>query len=119
MQVNALNAAYTGSQRQSSDLLFRHHEDRKRDFEEFLPPPSNKGAAMLPSQEELEAALRRTIARMEVLLGPEIAESLVTENGTVDVVRLAQVMNASERPYYANSGQAADVNAPQMVNLIA
>lgn len=118
MQVTALTSTYTGSQRQQNDLLFGDKNAKKRDFEDFLYAPSKAGAAMEPTPEELEDALERTIARMETLLGVEVAESVVTENGSVDLVRLAQVMNAAERPY-ANSGQNTYVNAPQMVNLIA
>lgn len=117
MQVTALTSTYTGSQRQQNDLLFSDN-GKKRNFEDYLFSPSKAGAAMEPTPEEMEDALERTIARMETLLGAEVAESVVTESGSVDLVRLAQVMNAAERPY-ANSGQLTYVNAPQMVNLIA
>lgn len=117
MQVTALTSTYTGSQRQQNDLLFSDN-GKKRNFEDYLFSPSKAGAAMEPTPEEMDAALERTIARMEILLGAEVAESVVTENGSVDLVRLAQVMNAAERPY-TNSSQNTYVNAPQMVNLIA
>lgn len=115
MQVSAITAAFTGSQRQSptSEYLGQRQPEQK-DFEEFL------FSSDIPniSNEDVDAALERALDRVELLVGPELADSVVNDDGSINITRFAQVMASAEQPYGTNS-RATLANTPQMVNLTA
>lgn len=118
MQVSAITSAYTGSQRQTQNQLFGGKNPEGKNFEDYLYPPSNSGAAMEMSDAELDAAIERAMTRIETLVGEDVAEDIINDNGSINLARFAQVMSATDSPY-TNGNPATFVNAPQMVNLIA
>lgn len=117
MQVSAINAAYSGTQRQMQHDASGHKEAKVLSFEEHLAATRNRGAAMELTDEEIELALQRAMSRMELLLGQEQAEEIVNDDGSINIVRLTQIMNADTS--YGNGNRTTLVNAPQVVNLIA
>lgn len=117
MQVTAISSAYTGAQKQMQNNLANGKHAGGSTFDDILKSVSG-GAAMKMTEEEIEQALERAMARMEILLGSEVAESIINDDGSVNIVRFTQVMNAAERPY-ANGNRATAANAPQVVDMIA
>lgn len=117
MQVTAITSTFTGSQRQAMNNPYGERGTEQQAFTDFLAGAERPA---LPAVDEamIEQAVERTMARMEVLLGAQVAETVVNDDGSVNLARLAQVMSAAETPY-ANSSQPSFGNAPQMLNLIA
>lgn len=117
MQVTAINSAYTGAQRHTPGNLY-HKRETAGSFEEVLAGTQSRGAAMELTDDEIRAAMDRALMRLETLLGEEVAESVVNEDGSINMARFTQVMNAAEKPY-ANSNQSTFVYAPQLLDMIA
>lgn len=113
MQVNALTSAYAGSQRHAQPD-WSGKAPAKKSFEDFLFPSGTPEA----SEAEIDAALDRALMRMEPLVGRDVAESVVNEDGSINITRFTQVMNAATAPYGAmpRSFYAA---TPQVVDMIA
>lgn len=114
MQVNALTASYTGSQRQTQPEGYYEPKAAKKSFEDFLFSSDIPNV----SDEEMEAALERAMARMELLMGAEVAETLINADGSINPARVAQAMSAADTPYSV-SNRTTFTNAPQVVSLIA
>lgn len=114
MQVSAISAAFTGLQRKNQANAYDGEKSNRRSFEEFLlvPDVSSNG------QEEIDAALERAMQRMKVLVGTEMAESVVNEDGTINLARYAQIMSSVTRPY-GMTDRPSSANIPQVVNLVA
>lgn len=114
MKVTALTAAFTGTQRHTQPQGSSAGQETRRSFEEFLLALE---AAATP-KEDMETALKRALKRMEVLVGEEMAKSVVNEDGTINLARYAQVINTATRPYGA-ADRSSYANMPQVVNLVA
>lgn len=115
MQVSAITAAFTGSQRQTpTSEYFGQQKRPQKEFEEFLFSSETRNV----SNEDVDSALERALDRVELLVGSELAQSVVNDDGSINITRFTQVMNSTEQPYGTNS-RATPANTPQMVNLIA
>lgn len=114
MQVNALTSAYTGSQRQTQPDLYGRQAAAKKSFDDFLAQPEIPNI----SDEEIDAAIDRALTRMEPLIGREVAERVVNEDGSINTARYTQAMNAAAAPYGAMP-RANSANTPQVVDMVA
>jgi hypothetical protein len=114
MLVTGINAAFTGTGRQPQTNALGGDKSSKRSFEDFLAATDSTSV----SQEDLDEALERAMRRMEALVGSEVAESVVNEDGTINLARFAQVMGANTRPY-GTTDRPSLANAPQVVDMVA
>lgn len=114
MQVTAISAAFTGSQKKTQTNPYNGDKPSQHSFEEFLLIPNAPDV----TEDEINATLKRAMQRMEVLVGSEMAESVVNADGTINLARYAQVMGAATRPYGATNRNSY-ASTPQVVDLVA
>jgi len=116
MQVTGITAAYTGTQAQrdfTAGLFTRQESEEQPDFESYLL----NDTPAIATDEALNEAVERAVARLEILVGKELAEDVVNQDGSINLAQLAQLMSAANTPYGATD-RVTFANTPQVVNLI-
>lgn len=117
MQVTGITAAFTGTQPQqsfTSRLYGRSQSAEQPSFESYLYSQDTE----ILTNEQMSDAMERAIDRLTALVGQELAEDVVNEDGSVNLAQLARLMAAAEEPYGATD-TVTFANTPQVVNLIA